>query len=294
MELSTKKIFYSKINSTKKKLTSSKKTPKTSVFSNTKLKKSKKKLNRYTTKEKEKEKGKNKLNNNDIPLFKVKNPFSNNQIKFKSKIKFVNISSKMGFIKLNTNEKKHVLNSKKEEISDFTNIISTAGSETYHQKQDDFNLDKLCDEFKNSKLKSNFIIDKNGNNILNLEPKRNLKKFSYSKKDNLLNIINKCKIGEIKPKKFNFLDKRSKAIYSEICHYRYSVDIGRKVKSSKQNNKFKNLFEENNIDKNYCEELRDNNSLFETISDKSMDLSFINSEDDEKLVLAIQNSCSKN
>ena len=75
MELSTKKIFYSKINSTKKKLTSSKKTPKTSVFSNTKLKKSKKKLNRYTTKEKEKEKGKNKLNNNDIPLFKVKNPF---------------------------------------------------------------------------------------------------------------------------------------------------------------------------------------------------------------------------
>ena len=282
MELSTKKIFYSKINSTKKKLTSSKKTPKTSVFSNTKLKKSKKKLNRYTTKEKEKEKGKNKLNNNDIPLFKVKNPFSNNQIKFKSKIKFVNISSKMGFI------------NKKEEISDFTNIISTAGSETYHQKQDDFNLDKLCDEFKNSKLKSNFIIDKNGNNILNLEPKRNIKKFSYSKKDNLLNIINKCKIDEIKPKKFNFLDKRSKAIYSEICHYRYSVDIGRKVKSSKQNNKFKNLFEENNIDKNYCEELRDNNSLFETISDKSMDSSFINSEDDEKLVLAIQNSCNKN
>ena len=283
MELSTKKLFYSKINSTKKKLTSSKKTPKTSVFSNTKLKKSKKKLNRYTTKEKEKEKGKNKLNNNDIPLFKVKNPFSNNQIKFKSKIKFVNISSKMGFIKLNTNEKKHVLNSKKEEISDFTNIISTAGSETYHQKQDDFNLDKLCDEFKNSKLKSNFIIDKNGNNILNLEPKRNIKKFSYSKKDYLHNIINKCKI------EFNFLDKRSKAIYSEICHYRYSVDIGRKVMSSKQN-----LFEENNIDKNYCEELRDNNSLFETISDKSMDSSFINSEDDEKLVLAIQNSCSKN
>ena len=64
--------------------------------------------------------------------------------------------------------------------------------------------------------------------------------------------------------------------------------------SSKQYNKFKNLFEENNIDKNYCEELRDNNSLFETISDKSMDSSFINSEDDEKLVLAIQNSCNKN
>ena len=64
--------------------------------------------------------------------------------------------------------------------------------------------------------------------------------------------------------------------------------------SSKQFNKFKNLFEENNIDKNYCEELRDNNSLFETYSDKSMDSSFINFEDDEKLVLAIQNSCSKN
>lgn len=282
MELSTKKLFYSKINKSKKKLSSLKGNAKTSLNSNIKLKKSIKKLNRYTTKEKDK----NKLNTNDIPLCKVKNPFSSNQLKFRNKIKHDNLSSKIGFIKLNTIDKKHALNNKKEEISDFTNIVSTVGSET-RQKQDNFDLDKLCNEFKNSDLKSNFIIDKNGNNILNFEQKN----YSHNKKENLQNNINKCKINGI-AKKSNILLNR--ALYSKINHYKYSADIGRKFFSSKEQNKFLNLFGDNIVKKNHHEETKDDNSLFETISDKSMDSSFINSEDDEKLILTIQNSCDKN
>lgn len=282
MELSTKKLFYSKINKSKKKLSSLKGNAKTSLNSNIKLKKSIKKLNRYTTKEKDK----NKLNNNDIPLCKVKNPFSSNQLKFRNKIKHDNLSSKIGFIKLNTIDKKHALNNKKEEISDFTNIVSTVGSET-RQKQDNFDLDKLCNEFKNSDLKSNFIIDKNGNNILNFEQKN----YFHNKKEYLQNNINKCKINGI-AKKSNILLNR--ALYSKINHYKYSADIGRKFFSSKEQNKFLNLFGDNIVKKNHHEETKDDNSLFETISDKSMDSSFINSEDDEKLILTIQNSCDKN
>jgi len=283
MELSTKKLFYSKINKSKKKLLSLKKNAKTPLNSKSKLKKTIKKLNRYTAKEKDK----NKLSNNDIPLCKVKNPFSCNQIKFEKNIKRNNLSTKIAFIKLNTIEKIHGLNNKKEEISDFTNIVSTTGSETY-RKQDNFDLDRLCNEFKNSDLKSNFIIDKNGNNILNLEQKN----YSCNKKENLQKNINKCKINQIEEKRSNIL--RNKALCSKIYQYKYSVDIRRKVLSSKEHNKFLNLFGDNIIKKNYHEETKDNNSLFESLSDKSMDSSFIDSDDDEKLILAIQNSCDKN
>ena len=282
MELSTKKLFYSKINKSKKKLSSIKANAKTPLTSNFKLKKTIKKLNRYTTKENDK----NTLNNDDIPLCKVTNPFASNQIKFRNKMKHNDISSKVGFIKLNTIDKKHALNDKKEEISDFTNIVSTAGSET-RQKQDNFDLDKLCNEFKNSDLKSNFIIDKNGNNILNFEQKN----YSHNNKENLQNNINKCKINGT-TKKSNIL--RDRALYSKVKHYRYSADIGRKVFSSKEQNKFLKLFGNNIIKKNYYEETKDDNSLFETLSDKSMNSSFIDSEDDEKLILTIQNGCEKN
>ena len=289
MELSTKKIFSSKLNNSKKKLILTKKNT-SSLNCNIKLKKTIKNFNRTITKEK----GKNKINKNDIPLYKEKNPFSSGQIKLRNKTKHGYLSSKNGFIKLNAIEKKHVLNSKKEGISDFTNIISTTCSDTYRQKQDYFDLDKLCDEFQNSELKSNFIIDKNGNNILNLDQKRTINNYSSNKKENLQNNINKCKINEMEVKKSNLFRKEYRLFISKNNKYKYSFDIRTKFLSSKEQNKIMNLFNADTEKRNYNDDSRDNNSLFETLSNKSMDSSFICSDEDEKLILSIQDSCTKN
>ena len=290
MELSTKKLFSSKTIKARKKLIPNKK-EKISIFkSNIKPKESATtKLKRNTTKEK----GNNKLGNNEALLSKI-NPFTSNQKKFKKKIKYNNLSSKFEISKFNTIKINHFLNNTQEDISDFTNTASTARTEMNRQIQDEFDLDKLHNEFKNSKLKSNFIIDDNGNNNLNSEQKKIIEDYFNNRKDTLQNNINKCKINGIKMKKSNKFGKQARAFYSTIVHYKNSLDFGRRFLSSKEHNKIKNFLDTNVIKINYNDESKDNNSLFETFSGKSNDSSFINSDEDENLISAFQKNCSKN
>jgi len=154
MELSTKKIFSSKFNKAKTKIFRTKRKTIPSLNSNLKIK----------DVQSSKEKKKIQLNYNDSSVYKI-NPFTSNQKIEKNRIKY-NLSSKLEISKFNIFKKKTAMNNTKEEISDFTNTISIPDSNPNKQIQDEFDFDKLYQEFKNSELKSGFIIDNNGNNII--------------------------------------------------------------------------------------------------------------------------------
>lgn len=186
MELSTKKIFSSKFNKAKTKIFRTKRKTIPSLNSNLKIK----------DVQSSKEKKKIQLNYNDSSVYKI-NPFTSNQKIEKNRIKY-NLSSKLEISKFNIFKKKTAMNNTKEEISDFTNAISILDSKPNKQNQDEFDFDKLYQEFKNSELKSGFIIDNNGNNNLNSKQKKIIENYFEMKNEhlqkNLQKNINKCKI----------------------------------------------------------------------------------------------------
>ena len=81
-------------------------------------------------------------------------------------------------------------------------VIST---EPDSKQNEEFDIEKLIDIFKSSKLKSTVIMDKNGNNNLNPEQKKFIKDY-FDKKEMLENNIKKCSINSIKVQNYNHND----------------------------------------------------------------------------------------
>ena len=279
MELSTKKIFSSKFNKAKTKIFRTKRKTIPSLNSNLKIK----------DVQSSKEKKKIQLNYNDSSVYKI-NPFTSNQKIEKNRIKY-NLSSKLEISKFNIFKKKTAMNNTKEEISDFTNAISILDSKPNKQNQDEFDFDKLYQEFKNSELKSGFIIDNNGNNNLNSKQKKIIENYFEMKNEhlqkNLQKNINKCKINLQKEIKFdNFAKRKTKTFFTKLFQTRNNLNFGRKFFSTKQNIQFRNLIGIDIDKQNINNKSKDNNSLFETLSDSS----FIDSSEDEneKLISTIK------
>lgn len=257
MILSTKKLF-----SSKKRIIINKKNSTYFCKSNIKLKEALKSNNTHTSNNK----GKTKLNNNDALLYKI-NPFSSFQKKYKYKIN-LNLSSKFELSKFKNFKKKTEFNNTKKEIYSSTKIKTVACSKKKKQIQDEFDIDKLCQEFKNSELKTAFVIDNNGNNNLNSKQKKIIGNYFEKKYESLQKNIDKCKINHKKEIKLDFYEKKNIR----------GFNFGRRFLSPKQNIGFINVLQKSvrKINKKY--ESKDNNSLFETLSDSS----FVDSSENEE------------
>ena len=126
-----------------------------------------------------------------------------------------------------------------EEISDFNNLASTLESESIKQRNEPFDVEKLCDEFKNSALRSTFIIDYDGNNYVNFEQKKIIEDY-FDKKKNLENNINKCKINTIKVQEYHTNDISSKGIIND-CLYSQNLNKIKNINIQSNNNNINNV-----------------------------------------------------
>ena len=104
---------------------------------------------------------------------------------------------------------------------------------------------------------------------------------------NLQKNINKCKINLKKEIKFdNFAKRKTKTFYTKLFQTRYNLNFGRRFFSTEQNIQFRNLIGIDIDKQNINNKSKDNNSLFETLSDSP----FIDSSEDEneKLISTIK------
>ena len=174
-----------------------------------------------------------------------------------------------------------------------------------NQNQNEFDIETLVNlfKYKSSKLKSTIIMDDNGNNNLNSEQKKFIMDC-FDKKIKMENNVKKCKIDLIKPKKSckdrfqNYsinLNKKSKNFIRTDRSKRFKTR--QPIFSTKQNYKFKELikFEERKNDEdslnfNKSHDDKENNSIFENCTDKSLDSSFLGSSlAEEEFIQKIDN-----
>jgi hypothetical protein len=222
------------------------------------------------------------------------------------KKKIVNnyLSSKTQKYKLSLlkNQNFNSKNEKKNAFDDFDNIMSTNETESVNNTIQDSDVEKLCNEFKISELKSAFIIDNNGNSNLNLEQKKILEEY-LDGKHNLENNISKCKINTIKVENYHRNDNlfkenntgivaetkknnnknQNKIIPSCVNELKNKPYFIEKYLTKKNNRN--NYLLENEINDNESEET---NSLFENYYTNSQNSSFLNSSFGEELGLTIQ------
>lgn len=315
MKLSTKKLFSNEKLIPKNKL-SSKNTFQTSSNKAKINPRRSKKLNTYINK--------GKLTTKLNQLNQIPNTNTNAIKRKQKKIRTNNLSCKTQRFDYFDYTKMNDFLNNTEEISDFNNLASTLESESIKQRNEPFDVEKLCDEFKNSALRSTFIIDYDGNNYVNFEQKKIIEDY-FDKKKNLENNINKCKINTIKVQEYHTNDISSKGIIND-CLYSQNLNkieniniqsnnnninnvnkkrkiplkfvplgnrlgIGRRMLSTKINQNMKILLndenDKNNKNDNNNDELKNNNSLFENYNDKSMDSSFLDSSIGEELVKTI-------
>ena len=276
MELSTKKLFTSskKIKHTLKK---------NSKFSTNKLAYATN-SNQSSTGKKENSNIKSNKKNNNTASNKI-NPFNEEFIKNNTQTNVPTrkmTSSKeqniyLKFLKHDINDVKHNIEHDSNAINEnITNDEFNLDEKNENQKEVDIDTLVALFKYKSSKLKSTIIMDNDGNNNLNSEQKKFIMDC-FDKKMKLENDVKKCKINNnnnhTKFKKINFIrsdrTKRFKTRQPMFC--------------TNQNYKFKELlkFEEqkNNEDFNInkSHEEKDNNSIFENCSDKSLDSSFLGS-----------------
>lgn len=295
MKLNTKKLFSKEKFTSKKKL-SSKNTFSTASNKDKLKQRTNKRFNTCTNKGKITDK-----------LYIIPNtiPFKRN----KQKKRINNLSNKTQRFYFEFPKMNDFLNNT-DEISDFNNLASTLESESIRQANEPFDIEKLCDKFKNSSLKSNFIIDDEGNNNLNFEQKKIIEDY-FDKKKNLKQNINTCRINIIKVQEYNKNDisskgndclynqkikhiniknnvivnaNKKKIIPLQFGHLRNKLEIGRRILSTKFNQNIKTLLNNDNENKN---DESNNNSLFENYNNKSMDSSFLDSSIGEDLVKTI-------
>ena len=302
MKLSTKKIF----TSSKKAKNPLNKKSKLSITKSVPINKS----NQSSTEKKENSNQKSNKKNNTASN-KI-NPFNENLSKSKNQNNFLRKklqSSKEQILKFSKNDNNDTRpNTEHENNTVNDNALNdefTLEEKNKNQNQNEFDIETLVNlfKYKSSKLKSTIIMDDNGNNNLNSEQKKFIMDC-FDKKIKMENNVKKCKIDLIKPKKSckdrfqNYsinLNKKSKNFIRTDRSKRFKTR--QPIFSTKQNYKFKELikFEERKNDEdslnfNKSHDDKENNSIFENCTDKSLDSSFLGSSlAEEEFIQKIDN-----
>jgi len=275
MELSTKKLFTSskklKISLNKKSKLSTKKLvyiTKSNQSSSEKKENSNKNSNKKSI----------TASNNKINPFNQDFIRNNTQTNLPSRkitsSKEQNIYLK--FLKHDINEARHNIEHDANDANE--NELNTEFNiDEKNKNKNDVDIDMLVNlfKYKSSKLKSTIIMDNNGNNNLDSEQKK-LIMDCFDKKIQMENNVKNCKIyksNNQKNKKKNFIrsDRTKRFKTRQISFF------------EKQNFKFNNLFkleerknnEDFTINKSHDE--KENNSIFENCTNKSLDSSFLGS-----------------
>ena len=303
MKLSTKKIF----TSSKKAKNPLNKKSKLSITKSVPINKS----NQSSTEKKENSNQKSNKKNNTASN-KI-NPFNENLSKSKNQNNFLRKklqSSKEQILKFSKNDNNDTRpNTEHENNTVNDNALNdefTLEEKNKNQNQNEFDIETLVNlfKYKSSKLKSTIIMDDNGNNNLNSEQKKFIMDC-FDKKIKMENNVKKCKIDLIKPKKSckdrfqNYsinLNKKSKNFIRTDRSKRFKTR--QPIFSTKQNYKFKELikFEERKNDEdslnfNKSHDDKENNSIFENCTDKSLDSSFLGSSlAEEEFIQKIDNN----
>ena len=303
MKLSTKKIF----TSSKKAKNPLNKKSKLSITKSVPINKS----NQSSTEKKENSNQKsNKKNNtasNKINPFNENLSKSNNQNNFLRKKLQSSKEQNLKFSKNDNNDTRPNTEHENNAVNDNAlNDEFTLEEKNKNQNQNEFDIETLVNlfKYKSSKLKSTIIMDDNGNNNLNSEQKKFIMDC-FDKKIKMENNVKKCKIDLIKPKKSckdrfqNYsinLNKKSKNFIRTDRSKRFKTR--QPIFSTKQNYKFKELikFEERKNDEdslnfNKSHDDKENNSIFENCTDKSLDSSFLGSSlAEEEFIQKIDNN----
>jgi hypothetical protein len=180
------------------------------------------------------------------------------------------------FLKHDINEARHNIEHDANDANE--NELNTEFNiDEKNKNKNDVDIDMLVNlfKYKSSKLKSTIIMDNNGNNNLDSEQKK-LIMDCFDKKIQMENNVKNCKIyksNNQKNKKKNFIrsDRTKRFKTRQISFF------------EKQNFKFNNLFkleerknnEDFTINKSHDE--KENNSIFENCTNKSLDSSFLGS-----------------
>lgn len=231
--------------------------------------------------------------------------------------KIINSSKKLGIESLKTNDLF--------EDSDINNELLTSESESnryepiFEKENKDINnfeqhIDILCNIFRKSSLKSTIIIDNKGNNNLDSEQKKIIETYFNEKNKNS---SFKNKINTIPLQKYNKNQNVFKHKYTLIdgikCNNNFDENIKKKLnfntetRKVKNKKKIKNNFFHNkllstrvNTKKNIEEDLfdimskkekyqTDGNSVFENLTNKSIDSSFLGSSLDDDFYKGLAN-----
>ena len=244
------------------------------------------KLNTQSNSNKNSNKKQNPSRKNN-PKSPIINPFSYSSKKISSNKKMPN--KKITSSKLQCNYFQY-LKTEEDDTPDTNDFLPTDESDTKNQ-DDDFDIEALCTLFQTSNLKKTIIINNNGGNNINSEQTKFVK--DYLEKKNPIKNVKRCSINTIKVQNYNhnnILLKQKNSQLNNVTNLKYkNIKLNNGYNTHAKNtvssnllkyNQFKELFQlDFDIDEMNSKNKgnKDNNSLFENITDKSLDSSFMGS-----------------
>ena len=237
-------------------------------------------------------------------LMKI-NPFnSDNKIRKQQK----HITTKLPTLQLKSPNDKNLLSDLDNNANNYYNLPNNESDSNKKIHDEEMDIEVLCNLFHSSKLNKALIMDDQGNNNIDSEQKQ-LIKNCIDEKDRLEKNIKNCKINSIKTQKYhennifskqkNNIDKNASNLKykkvdvkdKEVIRSRYRVNTVRNKKLNfdknilinRKSNGFKNLIiftetkciedtKNSKINKD-----KENNSIFENCTNKSLDSSFLGS-----------------
>ncbi len=237
-------------------------------------------------------------------LMKI-NPFnSDNKIRKQQK----HITTKLPTLQLKSPNDKNLLSDLDNNANNYYNLPNNESDSNKQIHDEEMDIEVLRNLFHSSKLNKALIMDDQGNNNIDSEQKQ-LIKNCIDEKDRLEKNIKNCKINSIKTQKYhenNIFSKQKNNIDKNASNLKYKkVDVKDKevirscyrvntVKNKKlnfdknilinrQSNGFRNLIiftETKCIEDTKNSEMnkdKENNSIFENCTNKSLDSSFLDS-----------------
>ena len=237
-------------------------------------------------------------------LMKI-NPFnSDNKIRKQQK----HITTKLPTLQLKSPNDKNLLSDLDNNANNYFNLPNNESDSNKQIHDEEMDIEVLRNLFHSSKLNKALIMDDQGNNNIDSEQKQ-LIKNCIDEKDRLEKNIKNCKINSIKTQKYhennifskqkNNIDKKASNLKykkldvkdKEVIRSSYRVNTVRNKKLNfdknilinRKSNGFKNLIiftetkciedtKNNEINKD-----KENNSIFENCTNKSLDSSFLGS-----------------
>ena len=237
-------------------------------------------------------------------LMKI-NPFnSDNKIRKQQK----HITTKLPTLQLKSPNDKNLLSDLDNNANNYYNLPNNESDSNKQIHDEEMDIEVLRNLFHSSKLNKALIMDDQGNNNIDSEQKQ-LIKNCIDEKDRLEKNIKNCKINSIKTQKYhennifskqkNNIDKNASNLKykkvdvkdKEVIRSRYRVNtvknkklnFDKNILINRKSNGFKNLIiftetkciedtKNNEINKD-----KENNSIFENCTNKSLDSSFLGS-----------------